>query len=58
MLVSIWMGTNMADRNQQKQSSVIAFGYKSVNLFFEEHINMKVIFILKCELFRYMYQIP
>ena len=28
MLVSIWMGTNMADRNQQKQSSVIAFGYK------------------------------
>ena len=58
MLVSIWMGTNMADRNQQKQSSVIEFCYKSVNLFFEEHINMKVIFILKCELFRYMQQIP
>ena len=54
MLVSIWMGTDMADRNQQKQSSVIEFCYKSVNLFFEKHMNIKVIFILKCELFRYM----
>lgn len=52
MLVSIWMSTNMADRNRQKQSSVIAFGYKSVNLFFEEHINIKVILYLIHEPFR------
>ena len=51
MLVLIRMGTNMADGNQQKQS-VIEFCYKSVNSFFEELVNIKVILFLIRELFR------
>ena len=45
MLVPTWMGTNMAEGNQQK-------GYKSVNLFLEELINIKVILFLIHALFR------
>ena len=51
MLVLIRMGTNMADGNQQKHS-VIEFCYKSVNSFFEELVNIKVILFLIRELFR------
>ena len=52
MLVLIRMGTNMADGHQQKQS-VIELCYKSVNSFFEELVNIKVILFLIRDLFRY-----
>ena len=39
------LSTNMADGNQQKHLST-EFCYKSVNLFFEELINIKVILFL------------
>ena len=41
-LVPIRMSTNMADGNQQK----LEFCYKSVNSFFEELIDIKVILFL------------
>ena len=43
MLVPIRTGTNMADGNQQK-NFFTKFCYKSVNLFFEELLNIKVVF--------------
>ena len=49
MLVLTSMSSNMADGNQQ--TSVTEFCYKSVNLFFEKLINMKVMVILIHELF-------
>ena len=52
MLVLSWMNSNMAGRNQQKHASVTEFCYKSVNLFFEKLINIKVILFLIHELFR------
>ena len=51
MLVPIRTGTNMADGNQQK-NFFTKFCYKSVNLFFEELLNIKVILFLIHELFR------
>ena len=42
MLVPTWMGTNMADGNQQKHSDT-EFCYKTVKLSLEELINIKVI---------------
>ena len=48
MLVPIRISTNMADGNQQKHLVC----YKSVNLFFEELLNFKVILFLIHELFR------
>ena len=42
MLVPTWMGTNMADGNQQRHS-VTEFCYKTVKLSLEELINIKVI---------------
>ena len=50
MLVLIGISTNMADGNQQKH--VTEFCYKSVNSFFEELINLKVILVLIHKLFR------
>ena len=52
MLVLTWMGTNMAYGNQQRHRSVTEFWYKSVNLFLEELVNIKVILFLIHELFR------
>ena len=46
MLVPMRISTNMVDRNQQKYLLLIEFCYKSVNLFFEELINIKVILFL------------
>ena len=46
MLVFTWMSSNMAD------GSVTEFCYKSVNLFLEKLINIKVILFLIHELFR------
>ena len=51
MLVPIRMGTNMADGNQQKHL-LPRIWYKSVNLSFEEIINIKVILFLMSELFK------
>ena len=48
MLVLTWMSSNMADGNHATETSVTEFCYKSVNLFFDKLINIKVI------LFRYM----
>ena len=50
MLVPIRMGTNMADK--PTETSVTEFCYKSVNLFVEELINIKVILFLTHKLFR------
>ena len=52
VLVLTWMSSNMANGNQQKHHSVTEFFYKSVNLFFEKLINIKVILFLIHELFR------
>ena len=52
MLVPIWMGTKLGARKPTK-TSVTEFGYKSVNLFLEELINIKVILFLIHELFRW-----
>ena len=49
MLVLTLMSSNMADRNQQKH---LLPSYRSVNLFFEKLINIKVILFLIHELFR------
>ena len=46
MLVPIQMGTNMADGRKPRETSVSVFCYKSVNLFFEELINIQVILSL------------
>ena len=43
MMVPTWMGTKMADATK---TSVTEFWYKSVNLFLEELINIKVILFL------------
>ena len=43
MLVPIRTGTNMADGIQQK-NFFTKFCYNSVNLFFEELLNIKVVF--------------
>ena len=51
MLVPIRMGTNIAERNQQKHYCYRVLVQK-VNLFFEELINIKVIIFLIHELFR------
>ena len=51
MLVPTWMGTKRGGRKPTK-TSVTEFGYKSVNLFLEELINMKVILFRIHELFR------
>ena len=51
MLVLTWMSSNMADE-KPTETSVSEFCYKSVNLFFEELINIKVILFLIHELFR------
>ena len=50
MLMPTRMGTNMADG--KTETSVREFFYKSVNLFPEELINIKVILFLIHELFR------
>ena len=52
VITSIRMGTNMADGNHATETSVTEFFYKSLNLFFEELINIKVILFLIHELFR------
>ena len=46
MLVFTWMSSNMAD------GSVTEFCYKSVNLFLEKLINIKVILFLIHELLK------
>ena len=51
MLVPIRMGTNIAERNQQKHYCYRVL-VQRVNLFFEELINIKVIIFLIHELFR------
>ena len=51
MLVPTWMGTKLGARKPTK-TSVTEFGYKSVNLFLEELINIKVILFRIRELFR------
>ena len=51
MLVPIRTGTNMADR-KPTETSVTEFCYKSVNLFVEELINIKVKLFLTHKLFR------
>ena len=51
MLVPTWMGTNIADE-KKPETSVPEFWYKSVNLFLEELINIKVILFLIHELLR------
>ena len=51
MLVPTWMGTKLDGRKPTK-TSVTEFGYKSVNLFLEELINIKVILFRIRELFR------
>ena len=51
MLVPTWMGTKLGGRKPTK-TSVTEFGYKSVNLFLEELINIKVILFQILELFR------
>ena len=51
MLVLTWMSSNMADGNQQK-TSITEFCYKSVSLFLEKLINIKVILFLIHELFK------
>jgi len=50
MLGLIRMGTNIADGNQE--TSVTEFCYNSMNSFFEELINIKVILFLIHELLR------
>ena len=50
MLVPTWMSTNMADGNRQKHL-LPSFATKTVNLFFEEVINIKVILFLLHKLF-------
>ena len=50
MLVLTWMSSNMAD-DKPTETSVSEFCYKSVNLFFEKLINIKVISFLIHELF-------
>ena len=50
-MVPIHIGTNMADANQQKHP-LPSFAGKSVNLFLEDFINVKVIILLILELFR------
>ena len=52
MLVPMRISTNMVDRNQQKYLLLIEFCYKSVNLFFEKLINIKILLFLVHELFR------
>ena len=52
MLVPAWMGTNMAVEKKKTETSVPEFWYKSVNLFLEELINIKVILFLIHELLR------
>ena len=51
MLVLTWMSSNMADGNQT-ETSVTEFCYKSVNLFLEKLINIKVILFVIHELFQ------
>ena len=51
MLVPTWTGTKLGGRKPIK-TSVTEFGYKSVNLFLEELINVKVILFRILELFR------
>ena len=51
MLVLTWMSSNMADE-KPTETSAPEFCYKSVNLFFEKLINIKVIPFLIQELFR------
>ena len=48
MMVPTWMGTKIADATK---TSVTEFWYKSVNLFLEELINIKVILFLIIEKF-------
>ena len=50
MLVPTWMSTNMADGNRQKHL-LPSFATKTVNLFFQELINIKVILFLLHKLF-------
>ena len=50
MLVPIRLGTNMAD-GKPTETSVTEFCNKSVNLFFEELMNIKIILFLIHELF-------
>ena len=50
MLVPTWMSTNMVDGNQQKHL-LPSFATKTVNSFFEELINIKVILFLLHKLF-------
>ena len=54
MLVPTWITGWMSSNSGQKptETSVNEFCYKSVNLFFEELINIKVILFLMHELFR------
>ena len=52
LVMPIRMSSNIADGNQQKHLLPSFAGYKSVNLFFEELINIKVILFLIHELFR------
>ena len=51
MLVPTWTGSNMAEGKSTK-TSVTEFWYKSVNLFLQELINIKVILFLIHEQFR------
>ena len=51
LVVLTWMSSNMADGNQQKHL-LPRFCYKSVNSFFEQLINIKLILFLIHELFR------
>ena len=46
MMVPTWMGTKIVDATK---TSVTEFWYKSVNLFLEELINIKVILFLIIE---------
>ena len=50
ILVLTWMSSNMAQK--PAETSVTEFCYKSVNLFFEKLLNIKVILFLIHELFR------
>ena len=52
MLVLTWMSSNISGGRKPTETSVTEFCYKSVNLFFEKLINIKVILFLIHELFR------